>query len=276
MAASRTVAEFPNRAEDAHRQAEFTRKVGIYHWSGKMAFSMKDGVDRIAAFGARVARVTLAPTYRTDYNVGNGCYPNFSLDEAARIPDVAAALDHPGIQVFTITAYDGVSFGDCATHYYLNPDFYTSQNFQAMVDEYTALTMQLHRAYEGSGKTFIISNWEGDNAIYCGSAYRFAADPEFRNFCEEEYPMIYGGNRSVTDSIAGMILWLRASVIVPATGRTASPTAILSPTAAPWSAGSTRPRSSTPRLAAMATRATACCAAPGWPASICHCSRTSL
>ena len=193
----------------AVRQNEFSRKVGIYHWGGEMAYSMKDGVDRIAAVGGHIARVALAPTYFTDYNVGTGCYPDFSLAEAAKIPDVQAALGEPSIRVFAITAYDGVSFGDCATHRYLNPAF-TSEHFQAIADEYAALTLQLHRAYQDSGKTFILSNWEGDNAIYCGSAYRYIVDAAFRDVCDAAYPIAYGGNRSVSDSVAGMIQWLQA------------------------------------------------------------------
>jgi hypothetical protein len=193
----------------AARQSEFSRKVGIYHWGGRMAHSMQDGVDRIAAFGGQIARVALAPTYLTDYNMGTGCYPDFSLGEAAKIPDVQAALGKPSIRVYAITAYDGVSFGDCATHRYLSPAF-TSEHFQAIADEYAELTLQLHRAYQDSGKTFILSNWEGDNAIYCGSAYRYIVDMEFRDVCEAAYPGAYGGNHSVSDSVAGMIQWLQA------------------------------------------------------------------
>ena len=188
----------------------FSEKVGLYHWAGKMTDSVKGGVDRIAALGGRVARVTIAPTYYMDYNILPSCYTNFSLEALARIPDLEQALGNERIKVFILTTYDGSSLGDCAIHRYMNPDFYTADNTTKMVEEYAALTLQLHRAHQGSGKTFILANWEGDNALYCGSAYNYVTNADFRTQCDNEYPNIYGGNRSFLDSIAGMIRWIRA------------------------------------------------------------------
>jgi hypothetical protein len=81
----------------------------------------------------------------------------------------------------------GGSLGDCAIHRYMNPDFYTADTTTKMVEEYAALTLQLHRAHQGSGKTFILANWEGDNALYCGSAY-YIANADFTNSMRQRVP----------------------------------------------------------------------------------------
>src|SRR5947209_15255411 len=153
--------------------ANTLKNVGIYHWGGSFTKSMSQGVEQIAALGVRNARVTLSPTYNADYNIAAVCYPGFTLSDAVRQPDVKRAFDNPDIDVLMITAYDGVSFGDCRQHRYLNPDFYTPQNTAAMMQEYSDFTLYLYQAYQGTHKRFIIANWESDNDIYCGQAWGY-------------------------------------------------------------------------------------------------------
>src|ERR1051325_10416673 len=69
-----------------------TRRVGIYHWGGRMSRSVAQGVDAIAEVGATVVRITLSPSYLRDYNMGPNCAAGFSLQSAATDPEIDRAL----------------------------------------------------------------------------------------------------------------------------------------------------------------------------------------
>src|SRR2546423_4116240 len=99
----------------------FSEVVGIYHWGGRRTKSMAEGVEGIAALHAHIARVSLSARYREDYNQDTHCVTPFSLSAAAQEVDVRDALGNPHIDVLILTAYDGVSFPDCATPLFLNP-----------------------------------------------------------------------------------------------------------------------------------------------------------
>ena len=109
-----------------------------------------------------------------------------------------------------LTAYDGVTFGDCVHHRHLDPNFYTPPNVAAIVKEYSDLTLYLYETYRGTHKRCILSNWESDNEVYCGAAYAYATDPTARAACNVRYPSAYDGNRSPDDSIRGLIFWFQA------------------------------------------------------------------
>ena len=113
------------------------RRVGIYHWGGRISRSVAQGVDAIADVGARVVRITLSPRYLRDYNMATNCVAGFSLQSAATDPEIDRALSRSNIDVVMITAYDGTSFGDCETHRFLNPDFFTTEHRAAVVAEYS-------------------------------------------------------------------------------------------------------------------------------------------
>ena len=186
------------------------RTVGFYHWGGQYPTSVSQGVEQIAALGGKLARITLSPRYYVDYNLGGGCYPNFSLSAIVQEPDVKKALENEQIEVFMLTAYDGLTFGDCIRHRHLEPAFYTPSNIAAIVKEYSDLTLYLYETYRHTHKRFIVSNWESDNEVYCGAAYAYAMDLAFRVACNARYQSAYEGNRSPDDSIRGLILWFQS------------------------------------------------------------------
>jgi hypothetical protein len=183
--------------------------VGVYHWGGRYSTSMSEGVERIAQLGDHVARVVLAPTYYRDYNIGTDCYPGYSLSGIAREADVKRALDNESITVLMLTAYDGVTFGDCQHARFVNPSFYTPDNTAAIVQEYSDFTLYLYQTYRHTEKRFIVSDWESDNAVYCDAAYAYATVPKFRSQCDANYFALYG-NSSVAESIQGLKLWYQA------------------------------------------------------------------
>jgi hypothetical protein len=184
--------------------------VGVYHWSGSVTRSMSQGVEAVAELGGRAVRVTLSARYRLDYNIGGDCYEDFTLPKAAQEADIRSAFSHPDIETYMITVKDGTSFGDCWHKRFLSPSFYTAENRAALVEEYADFVYGLYRTYAGSKKRFILSNWEGDNNVYCGAAHRYIHDEDFRANCNESYPLRYGGNIGPSDSIQGLRQWFSA------------------------------------------------------------------
>jgi hypothetical protein len=111
--------------------------------------------------------------------------------------------------VIMLTTYDGTTFGDCHDARWVNPSFYTPDNTAALVQEYSDFTLYLYQTYQGTNKSFIVSDWEADNAIYCDAAYSYANDLKFRSWCDANYAAHYG-NSSPAESIHGMKLWYQA------------------------------------------------------------------
>lgn len=145
--------------------------IGPYFWTGSVAgvansSIMAEGLKLAKSLGASVIRIAMSARSDEDYE-GGSCIPNFTLTSLAERPDYKAILSDPQFSTVIITAYDGVTFGDCATKSYLDPNFYTAANTQKIEQEYTDFANYLKQF----NKTFIISNWEGDNDAYCNDAY---------------------------------------------------------------------------------------------------------
>ena len=66
------------------------------------------------------------------------------------------------------------------------------QNTAALLREYSDLTLYLSRMYGRTHKRFVISDWEGDNSIYCGDADDFALVDQVRANCLSQYQSLYG------------------------------------------------------------------------------------
>jgi hypothetical protein len=179
---------------------------------------MGGGTDHIVQLGGHVARVVLSPRYYLDYNLGSTCYPGYSLSTLAREADVQRTLGNPSLDVLMLTAYDGVSFADCQHPRFLNPSFYTPENTAAIEQEFSDFTLYLYESYQHTTKRFIISDWEGDNAVYCQAAYSYATNLQFRSYCDANYLALYG-NQSVAESIQGLKLWEQARQRGIAAGR---------------------------------------------------------
>ncbi len=188
-------------------EAADSERIGIYHWGGQLTTSMSSGVERIASLGGHVARVVYAPTYYSDYGIQGGCYSKFSLSSLAQEPDVQRALDNRDVHTFILTAYDGTTFGDCQHQKFLSPGFYSEEHRAALKAEYSDFVLYLFRRYADSGRRFVISNWESDNAVYCGAAYGYAVDTAFRAGCDAHYSEKYEGNADPQQSLLGLRLW---------------------------------------------------------------------
>jgi hypothetical protein len=75
-----------------------------------------------------------------------------------------------------------------------------------IINSYKDMALGIYRNQNNSGKTFILSNWETENALYCGSAYQFDKDTSFRGNCLNQYQALYN---VATPQLAfqGLKLW---------------------------------------------------------------------
>ena len=194
-------------AEDRGRLSE---KVGVYHWGGRQADGVASGIRAVLDLHGSVVRVAVSPRMAIDYNRGSACIPSFQLAGALEDEELRSALADPRLKVLIMTTYGGTGFTDCVTPDYLNPRYYSEENTARIVAEYSDFVYRLHVLFQGSGKRFILANWEGDNAIYCGEAYGYVVSEEFRKQCDEQYPQYYAGNRIPQETVEGMVLWHRA------------------------------------------------------------------
>ena len=201
---------FPAVCAQTDARNFFADNVGIYHWAGRQANGVASGIRAVLALNGSVVRIAVSPRMDIDYNRSSLCIPSFRLSNVLGDADLRSALADPRLKVVMATVYDGASFADCRTPLYLNLAFYSEANTARMVAEYSDFVYRLHVLFAGTGKRFILANWEGDNAIYCGSADGYAFSDEFRANCDRLYPEYYGGNANPRESIEAMILWHRA------------------------------------------------------------------
>ena len=147
-------------------------QIGIYFWGGSIDGVpqnqiMDQGLKLAKDSGIKVIRITLSPRSDIDYIDNKKCISNFTLAKLAARSDFKAIISDPQFTTVIITALDGVTFGDCVHKNYLVPTFLNPTKLASVETEYRGLATYLKQF----DKTFIIANWEGDNDLYCDSAY---------------------------------------------------------------------------------------------------------
>jgi hypothetical protein len=141
--------------------------VGPYYWGGTVSGTSSANIigeaESLAdSLNTSTIRISLSPKSDMDYKNGS-CIPNFTLAGLAARSDFNQILSDPKFSTIVITAYDGVTLGDCAVNKALDPNFFTPDNTAKIEAQYKDLATYL----KTFNKNFIISNWEGDNAAYC-------------------------------------------------------------------------------------------------------------
>lgn len=139
-------------------------RFGIYNWNiNDSAFPSSGAVDRlnwgadkIAELGSRTIRVAISN--RDDYRVNPAGTP--TLVEIARSPAYDRLFRDRRFQTYLLTAYPR---GGLDNNW---ADGYTTAEYNAERDEIKALGDYLLGNEAFANKTFIVLNWEGDNAIY--------------------------------------------------------------------------------------------------------------
>ncbi|MGH9766735.1 MAG: hypothetical protein ACREAB_04805 [Blastocatellia bacterium] len=144
-------------------------RFGVYNWNvNDSAFPTDGSIDRlnwaankVAEMGSRTIRVAISP--RDDYHV---IPPGVTdLVQVARSPAYDKLFRDARFQTYLLTTYtfsDNSSWGDG----------YTDSEYAAERDEIKSFGEYLLGNPAFANKTFIILNWEGDNAIAGGANKR--------------------------------------------------------------------------------------------------------
>jgi hypothetical protein len=159
--------------------------VGVAHVGGRYNFTTKDylneGADEMLAMGGKVIKVWL--TGKTSTYAFNMHWPRMSsLVDLAKSPDYEALFGKP-FKTFILVAF----VPGRPEHYYLKG--MTPQDVTRESEAMFELTKYLLITYKGTGKTFVIQNWEGDWSLRGGTP---------------------PGNEPTPANVAGMIGWLGA------------------------------------------------------------------
>lgn len=133
--------------------------VGSTHTGGKYNFTDKDflneGADKLLALGTRVIKLWFTERSARSYPF-NSEWPKIgSLTELAQTPQFRRVFDKP----FTVYMLEAFRPG-------LDDQYHkrgmTPEQVAAERREFYELTKYLLTTYRGTGKTFILQNWEGD------------------------------------------------------------------------------------------------------------------
>ncbi len=174
--------------------------LGVYlGWVGSFDGNrLEEGVRLARQMGFQTVRLPLTASVATDFRVGASCDPRHSLAELASLPVYATILREPAFKMIVLTTWgDSHTYNPCgpldphsdqhSDKRYLDETFYAGRDSRnSLREEYAQLAYELSRKLSGSGKVIGISNWEGDNELYCDSAWYFAMNPGFRASCEHK------------------------------------------------------------------------------------------
>lgn len=113
------------------------------------------------------------PTSESTWNPDTDYLPHAIC--SARFQSGLNEVSHQGTVVLTVL--DSTSGGQYGyDSRFIVPRWMLSSgpNYDKVVSEYYRLAKALLISQAGTGKTFIIANWEVDNMIFCGNAYEFS------------------------------------------------------------------------------------------------------
>ncbi len=133
--------------------------LGVNHINSHYNFTEKDfineGADKILEMGSRVIKVIIRDSLEGYYNL-NVTWPEItSLVQAAELPPYQELFAKPFSTIVLMTFAPGHPI-----HYFT--EGITPEDEQRERDVYYEFTKYLLTKYAGSGKTFVLQNWEGD------------------------------------------------------------------------------------------------------------------
>jgi hypothetical protein len=167
---------------------------------------LKEGARLAKQFGFQTVRLPLVASVETDFGIGSTCYGRLTLDALVSLPAYADVLRDPAFHTILLTVWgDSHSYDACQPRdprtdqhphkRYVDLEYYSSEETRKrMREDYADLTYRIYKDYRGTGKLIGISNWEGDNELYCDAATLYAINPAFRSTCD--------GTRKTSDALA--------------------------------------------------------------------------
>lgn len=134
--------------------------VGVTHVAGKYNFGEKDflneGADRLLDLGTRVIKLWFTPDPQKSYPFNSSWPPISSLVDLAKTPYFQAVFSKP----FTTFILETYAPGKDNVHYFTSG--MTPEDIAREKTEMYLLTRYLLTKYRGTGKTFVLQNWESD------------------------------------------------------------------------------------------------------------------
>lgn len=172
--------------------------VGAYIWSGTLGTTygsnaatpqkIYNTANYAMAHGFNTLRFNVNPeNFKGDYNLAvDPCAGNQNDACYAQVLFASSVYDNPNLQRIILNVYDFTTWNSGSTTHPFDTTWLTA-NAIAIKAEYTALFTYLNTRFAGRNIQFILDNWEGDNAIFCGSANLFALGSTFTTSCIASY-----------------------------------------------------------------------------------------
>ncbi len=181
-------------------------QLGVYHWDPDLGAwpgtpdVLTWGADSAAAMGARTLRLTLSA--RDDYDGAN--LGNVALVDIAASENWAPVLANPSFDTVLLTTYTEADIESVWS------DGYWADEATAERDAIAALGTWL--LTNAPGRTFILLNWEGDNAMasWKGDAVAWQG---YRDWVEARVEGVEAARAAVPDSTARLYSGLEFNAV---------------------------------------------------------------
>lgn len=155
--------------------------VGPYLWGGFLAGSEENKIARSLNFllneGFKAVRIAVTPN--SDNSTANCPEPKMLVCLIAHALS-SVAFDDQRLRILMITLHDFTT--DRGGGFRLDS---IKLHRKEIFEEYYAAFSTIARRFKHRKLSVIVSNWEGDNLIFCGSVYDFARDAAFARLCKE-------------------------------------------------------------------------------------------
>jgi len=178
--------------------------VGAYVWGGyyredASAAGLAASVRFVLDQGFGTVRIAVSPRTVEELHLGH--------DTCAGDRQVGCILDQvladnvftdPRLKTLILTISDYATFPG----HELDAG-YIAANRDRIAGEYRAALAVLDRRLGSHPIDVVLSNWEGDNMVYCGAAYSYAHDPKFRPGCAG------GTEAGIAQHLDGLMAWFQ-------------------------------------------------------------------
>jgi len=156
--------------------------IGAYVWSGyyrddASAAGFASSAQFVLDQGFTTLRITASPTTVAELHLGAACASNPQIACILNQQLAGAAFSDRRLRLLILTIADFAASG-----HYTDPVFIAA-NRARIAAEYTAALAFLDKRLAGMSVDVVLTNWEGDNMVYCGAAYSYATSPSFRVAC---------------------------------------------------------------------------------------------
>ena len=153
------------------RAGDLSNVLGVTHIDGKYYFGGEDyldqGADQVLATGSKLIKVEMDSQSPGKYPWNSNWSTPTSLTGLAQTDYFKSLFSKP-FDTYVITAYSiGIPGGGDGTEYWLNG--MTAAQKAAEQQSFYNLARYLMTNYNGTGKTFLLENWEGDWALRDGA-----------------------------------------------------------------------------------------------------------